>query len=111
MFENIYACVQVIIYTIHAPYAKMFQNFARCTCQFCQKELLGGVVEYRCCKEMTPALRIMTFDGSIEHINCITQHSAFAPMTHQVVLENVGPMLRDRNGRSYKRRTSQSLNQ
>lgn len=75
----------------------------RCTCQCCQTELLEGVVEYRCCKEVTPALRILTFDGSIEHINCITQHSDFGPMTYQAVLENVGPLLRDKNGRSYKR--------
>ncbi|XP_028408797.1 uncharacterized protein LOC114531372 [Dendronephthya gigantea] len=82
-----------------------------CSCKCCQIELLDGAMEYRCCKEMTPALRIMTFDGSIEKITCITQHEDFGPMTYQTVLENVGPLLRDRNGRSYRRRGSQSLNQ
>ena len=68
-------------------------------------KLLEGVVEYRYCKEVTPALRILTFDGSIEHIKCIPQHNDFSPMTHRAVLENVGPLLRDKNGCSYKRRT------
>ena len=57
---------------------------------------------------MSPALQIMTFDGTIEHISCITQHGDFGPMKHQAVLENVGP---DRNGRSYQRCGSQTLNQ
>jgi hypothetical protein len=70
-----------------------------------------GVVENRCCKEITSALQIMTFDGSIGRISCITQHENFGPMTHRAVLENVGSLLKDRNGRSYRRRTSQSLNQ
>lgn len=53
----------------------------------------------------------MTFDGSIEHINCITQHEDFGPMTHATVLEQVGPLLKDRNGRSYRRRGSQTRNE
>jgi hypothetical protein len=40
---------------------------------------------------MTPALQIMTFDGSIKRISCITQHEDFGPMTHRAVLENVRP--------------------
>lgn len=68
-------------------------------------------MEYRCCKEMTPAMHKMTFDGSIEKISCITQHEDFSPLVHQAVLENVGPLLRDRNGRSYRRRGSQTINQ
>ena len=85
--------------------------FARCTCQCCQTELLDGATKYRCCKEMSPALRIMTFDGTIEHISCIIQHDDFGPMTHQAVLENVGSLFKDQNGRSYQRRGSQTLNQ
>jgi hypothetical protein len=67
-------------------------------------------MEHRCCKE-TPALDKMTFDGSIESISCITQHDDFGPMVHQAVLENVGPLLKDRSGRSYRIRTSQPLNE
>jgi hypothetical protein len=73
--------------------------------------IVVGVVEYRCCEEMTPALQIMTFDGSIERISCITQHEHFGLMTHRAVLENVGPLLKDINGCSYRRHTSQSLKQ
>ena len=40
----------------------------------------------------SPALQIMTFDGSIERISCITQHGDFGPMTHQAILENVAEM-------------------
>ena len=42
---------------------------------------MDGATKYRCCKEMSPALRIMTFDDSIEHISCITQHGDFGPIT------------------------------
>ena len=66
---------------------------------------------FRCCKEMTPALRIMTFDGSIENINCITQHEDFGPITNATVLEQVSPLLKDRNGRSYRPRGLQTRNE
>ena len=38
-------------------------------------------MEHRCCKEMTPAMHKMTFDGSIEKVSCITQHEDFSPLT------------------------------
>lgn len=82
----------------------------RCNCQCCHTDLLEGALEYRCCKEIGPALQKMTFDGSIEKISCITQHAKFGPLVHEAVLENVGPLLRDRNGRAYRRQASQSLN-
>ena len=47
-----------------------------------------------------PAVRILTFDGSIERIKCIMQHVDFIAMTNPTVLEQVGPLLKDRNGRS-----------
>ena len=39
------------------------------------------------------------FDGSIERVKCITEHDDFAPMTNKTVLLQVGPLLRDKNGR------------
>jgi len=51
------------------------------------------------------------FDGSIERLKCITEHDDFAPMTNKTVLLQVGPLLRDKNGRGYRRRGGQTENQ
>ena len=34
---------------------------------------------------------------------CITQHSNFSHLANLTVLEQVGPLLKDKNGRSYRR--------
>ena len=86
-------------------------SFCRCNCKNCHVQLLAGVMEYRCFKEMTPALRILTFDGSIERVDCITQHDDFGAMINPRVLEQVGPFFKDRNGRSYRRGGGQSRNE
>lgn len=78
---------------------------SRCSC-----ETLVGAREYRCCKE-TPARGKMLFDGSIERINCITEHEDYAALTNRTVLSLVGPLLRCRNGRSYRRSAGQSENE
>ena len=39
------------------------------------------------------------FDGSIERISCVTQHQEYIDLTKRVVLENVGPLLGDKNHR------------
>ena len=41
----------------------------------------------------------------------MTQHEDYAAMTNQTVLTQVGPMLKDRNGKGYRRRTGQSENE
>ena len=51
------------------------------------------------------------FDGSIERISCITRHDDYSAMTNQSVLTQVVPLLRDRNGRGYRRRDGQTQNQ
>ena len=51
------------------------------------------------------------FDGSIEQISCITKHDDFSAMTNRSVLTQVAPLLRDRNGRGYRRRDGQTQNQ
>ena len=43
----------------------------------------------------------LVFDGSIENLDCIIQHEA--------VLEKVTPLLRCKNGRSYRRRSGVDL--
>ena len=60
---------------------------------------------------MMPAVRILTFDGSIERIKCIRQHVDFIAMTNPTVLEQVGPLLKDINGRSYRRHGGQTSNE
>ena len=46
----------------------------RCTCSECAKENLAGGLEYRCCMEIAQVRQKLTFDGSIEHLKCITKH-------------------------------------
>ena len=62
---------------------------------------LTGALEYRYCKEIAQVRQKLMFDGSIERIKCITEHVDFAPMTNKTVLLQVGPLLRDKNGRGY----------
>ncbi|KAJ7323712.1 hypothetical protein OS493_020422 [Desmophyllum pertusum] len=76
----------------------------------CKFEHLADAREYRCCREIGAASRIMTFDGSIESISCITQHTDYAAMSNREVLKHVAPMIRDKNGKTYRRRGNRSEN-
>ena len=71
---------------------------------------LSGALEYRCCREIAQASQKLTFDGSIERVSCITNHDDFS-MTNRSVLLQVGPLLRDKNGRGYRRRDGQTETQ
>ena len=53
----------------------------------------------------------MVFDGSIERIKCITEHEDYTALTNKTVLSLVDPLLRCRNGRSYRRYANQSENE
>lgn len=83
----------------------------RCKCGNCHVELLANVREYRCCREVLPAVGRLIFDGSIERIHCVTDHEEYIPLTHVAVLKQAGPLLKDKNGRSYRRRTGQNINE
>lgn len=85
--------------------------FCRCTCEVCATENLAGALEHRCCREIAQVGQKLTFDGSIERIKCITKHDDFEAMTNRTVLLQVGPLLRDKNGRGYRRRDGQTENQ
>lgn len=74
-----------------------------CQCGECASENLVSALEYRCCREISQASQKLTFDGSIERISCITKHDDFAPMSHRAVLLQVAPLLKDQNGRGYRR--------
>ena len=83
----------------------------RCKCEHCRVNSSVGILEYRCCKEVTPAIRLMVFDGSIENIKCITQYDDFPAMLNATVLQQVGPLLKDKNGRAYRQRGNQTRNE
>jgi hypothetical protein len=72
--------------------------------------LLNGAREYRCCSEVREAIGKLCFDGSIKRIKCITQHEDYQSMTQTVVLEHVGPLLKDKQGRSYKQKKGEGKN-
>ena len=68
-------------------------------------------LEYRCCQEIAAASQKLTFDGSIEHIKCITKHGDFVLMVNRTVLLQVGTLLKDKNGHGYGRHNGQTENQ
>ena len=74
-------------------------------------ENLRGALEYRYCMEIVQVRQKLTFDGSLEHLKCITKHGDFSAMMNKTVLLQVGPLLRDKNGKGYRRRDGQTENQ
>lgn len=80
-------------------------SFFRCQCERCNVQNLVGALEFRCCREVVHASGKMAFDGSIERISCITQHEDYGALTNRTVLLQVSPLLRDKDGRIYRRRS------
>jgi len=74
-------------------------------------ETLVGALEFRCCKEVVDASGKMLFDGSIEHISCITEHEDYSAISNKAVLLQVAPLLRNKDGQSYRRRNGVSENE
>ena len=67
-----------------APEFCTFAYVFRCQCERCSDHHLVGALESRCCRERVNASAKMTFDGSIERINCITQHEDYSHLgTHK----------------------------
>ena len=64
----------------------------RYKCQCCQTNLLSGMVEHRCCKEMLPAVNLMSGDDTL---NCIAQHRDFMAMVNATVLAMVNATEKD----------------
>ncbi|XP_046848109.1 uncharacterized protein LOC124441677 isoform X2 [Xenia sp. Carnegie-2017] len=88
--------------TLEARFEGTVQLDKWCACSLCRTQLLTDAIEYRCCLEVGPTLHKLVFDGSIEKISCVTLHEEYTIMTHATVLKNVGSLLRDQDGRSYK---------
>ena len=81
----------------------------RCSCGHCGDDSLVSALEFRCCKEVVHATGKLIFvAGSIERISCITQHEDFSALTNKTVLLQVAPLLKDKNGRGYRRRAGVS---
>ena len=74
--------------------------FDRCKCEQCSAERLVGTREFRCCWDAANIIAKLTFDGTIESIKCITQKENFEAMTNKAVLVNVGPLLKDKDGKA-----------
>lgn len=100
-----------VLYLSHAHFYLLTFTTFRCQCEQCRDENLAGAREFRCCKEVANSSRIMTFDGSGERISCITQHEDFMALTNRTVLLQVAPLLRDKEGRKYRRRAGISENE
>ena len=83
-------------------------HFTRCRCSKCKKTHLNGIREHRCCTEIKAANE--KFKG-LRRIKCITQLEEYDSLTKTIVLENVGALLKDRNGRTYKQRSEQGRNE
>jgi len=58
-----------------------------------------------------PVGNLLMFDGSVENINCITKHADFDALTNKTVLKQVAPLLRDKQGRRYRRQPGRSENE
>ena len=74
----------------------------RCTCGNCNVTHLAGAREFRCCYEILQTRGKFTFIGL--DAECILNHPDFSPLVNRTVLEQVGPLLRDKDGRHYRRR-------
>ena len=83
----------------------------RCKCKHCKTENLGGAMEHRCCVGVLNIQGKLVFYGSIENPDCITQHEEYKAITNKAVLENVAPLLRCKNGRSYRRQSGVTHNE
>ncbi|XP_065059440.1 uncharacterized protein LOC135692765 isoform X1 [Rhopilema esculentum] len=97
--------------TLEARFEKRVAVNDWCSCSQCKDELLVGALEYRCCREVHCAIGKAVFDGTIDGITCIIQHRDYNALVNTEVLMMVGPLLKDSQGRAYKRRAGQGRNE
>ena len=103
--DEIYVlCILILLPDIWAVMAKNIIGvllFDRCKCGKCQTGLLCAARDYRCCQEFRQAIGRLGFEGL--NVQCITDHNDYDAMTNQTVLFNVGPLIKDANGKRYRR--------
>ena len=80
-----------------------------CKCSLCNASKLFGAREYRCCREVAEAYGKVVFEGL--DLSCVVQHEDFRALTNKTVLLQVGPLLKDKEGRRYRRKKDQSENE
>ena len=73
----------------------------------CNTIALNGPREHRCCTEIDKAVEKF---GHLDKVTCITQLEDYQDLTKTVVLEHIAPLLKDRQGRSYRQRSEQGRN-
>ena len=83
----------------------------RCTCNMCSSETLISAREFRCCREVDSAVGKLMFDFSIERFSCVTQHPDYLALTNSTVLKQVAPLLKDKSGKSYRRKGGSAENE
>lgn len=97
---------------IYCCYLLRHSTLNRCLCGGkCKVGNLANAREFRCCREIAQASRILTFDGSVERISCMSEHTDYAAMTNREVSKLVAPLLRDKDGNTYRCRGNQSENE
>ena len=65
--------------------------------------MLEGALDFGCYHEVAEAIGKLAFNGSLERIRCLTHAEDFKAMTNSTALLNVGPIVRDQNGRKYRK--------
>ncbi|KAK3712969.1 hypothetical protein QZH41_000638 [Actinostola sp. cb2023] len=73
-----------------------------CSCGNCKDDRLVLCAEFRCCKEIANCLGRFTFEGL--NAGCILTHPDYQAMTNKTVLEHVGPLFTDKEGKHYRKR-------
>ena len=86
-------------------------HLCRCKCDRCCDANLEGALEFRCCREVVDAVGKLVFDGSIDHIKCITEHEDYVALSNLTVLRQVAPLLKHRDGSTYKKHSGGSENE
>ena len=80
-----------------------------CTCGHCSDKNLVGSMEFRCCQEVVEVVKKYTSEGLDP--SCIVSHQHYRPLTEKVVLEQVAPLLKRKDGRTMKRGENMTMNQ
>ncbi|CAB3999732.1 Hypothetical predicted protein [Paramuricea clavata] len=80
-----------------------------CTCGKCNHLHLVGAREYRCCREVIECVGKYTYIG--QNVGCITDHEDFSSLTNRTVLLEVATLLRNKDGKRYRRQPGNTENQ
>ena len=82
-----------------------------CTYTKCKDDILVGSREIRCCREVAEAYGKVVFEGLQDTCVCVIQHDDFAAVTNTTNLKMVAPLLKDREGKKYRKKADQTENE